>query len=409
MLATILALTLYPTPSAAPIAANTPLLCLVCGENGGTDVILNLLLFAPLAAALRLSGWSWRRTVVSCFLLSFTVELCQYLFVPGRDASLSDVLTNTGGGSVAAAVAPLIRSALTPARRDAQRLLWLGVALWVGLCAFGAWGFQPWVKAGRGLSEWPDLTKDAGAFEGTLSSVAVAGTVMPRGRLDRSEVARIVDLMARNALEVRLAGISAAPPPRREWIYRLRVGKVHLAVTQRGTTLGWEVPRRLGFLRLNHPRLHLPGGAPARQGVPFTISAGERGQHLWLETTSEGRARRADLVLTPTMVWGLVIPFDYGFGPEARLLAMLWVAGLMAPLGFWGAHAERPAAAIAILAAAIALGLGVIPWLSQTGPIPPREWLAAAAGVAAGWAARAPAAYLASRCGSPSASESFSS
>src|SRR5437867_9781747 len=58
-LAAILVTTLYPIPSAAGIADQTPLLCLVCGENGGADVIQNLLLFAPFAIGLRLYGWSW--------------------------------------------------------------------------------------------------------------------------------------------------------------------------------------------------------------------------------------------------------------------------------------------------------------------------------------------------------------
>lgn len=110
--AAILAATLYPDPEAAANVALTPLLCLICGVNGGTDVILNLLLFMPFATGLRLSGWSWRRVTVACATLSFGVELCQYLGIPGRDASLSDLLTNTTGGSVAAAAAPLLRGAL---------------------------------------------------------------------------------------------------------------------------------------------------------------------------------------------------------------------------------------------------------------------------------------------------------
>jgi VanZ family protein len=111
-LAAILAATLHPEPASAGNVGQTPLLCLVCGKDGGTDVILNLLLFIPFAVGLRLSGWSWKGVSVACATLSFGVELCQYLGIPGRDASLSDLLTNTTGGSAAAAAAPLLRSAL---------------------------------------------------------------------------------------------------------------------------------------------------------------------------------------------------------------------------------------------------------------------------------------------------------
>ena len=48
-LAAILVGTLTPNPRQAAASAATPLLCIVCGEGGGTDVLLNLLLFTPLA------------------------------------------------------------------------------------------------------------------------------------------------------------------------------------------------------------------------------------------------------------------------------------------------------------------------------------------------------------------------
>jgi hypothetical protein len=38
--------TLQPAPEMADRAARTPVSCLVCGELGGIDVVLNLLLFA---------------------------------------------------------------------------------------------------------------------------------------------------------------------------------------------------------------------------------------------------------------------------------------------------------------------------------------------------------------------------
>ena len=119
--------------------------------------------------------------------------------------------------------------------------------------------------------------------------------------------------------------------------------------------------------------------------------------------------RAKQRMLAPTMAWGLVIPFGYALGPEARWITMIWVAALIAPLGLWGASTGRPAATILILTISIAIGLGLIPWLSPAGSVPLRDWLAAALGAVAGWAARAPAAYLATRCASHSASESSSS
>ena len=99
-LAFIFVLTLSPYPEAAARAASTPLTCIVCGDRGGVDVLLNILLFLPLGFGLALADFSWRRVLILALLLSFSIELLQMKAIAGRDASLGDVLTNTfGGGS----------------------------------------------------------------------------------------------------------------------------------------------------------------------------------------------------------------------------------------------------------------------------------------------------------------------
>ena len=148
---------------------------------------------------------------------------------------------------------------------------------------------------------------------------------------------------------------------------------------------------------------------PTMPGFPSRLSQESSGERVWLETTVNGRTRRAEIVLAPTMAWGLVVPFGYALGPEAKWITMLWVAGLMVPLGLWGSFTGKPARTLFILAVAITIGLGVIPSSSLSGPAPLRDWVAAVLGALAGWAARGPAAYLATRCASPSASEFSSS
>ena len=80
----ILTLRPIPTQAAAALSSSTPLLCLVCGSNGGVDVFLNLLLFAPLGVGLRLAGWRWRSVVATAALVSFAVELLQFTVVTGQ-------------------------------------------------------------------------------------------------------------------------------------------------------------------------------------------------------------------------------------------------------------------------------------------------------------------------------------
>ena len=154
---------------------------------------------------------------------------------------------------------------------------------------------------------------------------------MPNGRLDARASGRVADLFARETFDLRVDLVSQAPPKDREWIYRVGFGPGRLTVNQRRTAVILEVPRRLARLEVNSPTLRLDGGAPDDAGVPFSIIAGEHGERVWLETTVNGRTRRAEIVLAPTMAWGLVVPFGYALGPEAKWITMLWVAALMVP------------------------------------------------------------------------------
>jgi hypothetical protein len=373
------------------------------------DVFLNFLMLMPLGFCLRLAGWSWRRTTVACALLSLSIESLQYFVVVGRDASLSDVLSNTAGGAAGAAVAPRVGMLLAPGEEAARGLTLGGVILWLGISGLSSWSFRPWHEDEGALVEHSDSSALSDAYRGRIGRAIVSGASFTEGWLDTPETERIRRLFSGGVMELSLDVVSQAPPKTELWIYRLRIGAGIASVSQRHRSLMVEMPRRASRLKMPGPALRLDEAAPAKAGVPFHISAGERGRHVWLEATVDGRTRRADLVLEPMMAWGLAVPFGYAFGTEAAALTALWSAGLILPLGYWAAHWGRRGTAALVIAIAIAAGLGLIPWLAGTGPVPVRDWIAAVAGAATGWAARAPAAYLATRCGSPSASESSSS
>ena len=93
VLAAILSVTLYPA-SGEP---THPLVwCIVCGEGGTADVILNIILFLPLGGVLALLGVPRNRAWIAGTLLSGMIE-CAQLGIPGRDSSLGDVLSNSTG------------------------------------------------------------------------------------------------------------------------------------------------------------------------------------------------------------------------------------------------------------------------------------------------------------------------
>jgi glycopeptide antibiotics resistance protein len=103
--ALILVATLSPEPEAVGIGCQWPW-CLF-------DVAQNLVLFAPLGASLFLATRSHTKSIIAGAALSLAVELLQLHVIRGRDASLSDWISNTmgtaAGTGVAAAVDAILR------------------------------------------------------------------------------------------------------------------------------------------------------------------------------------------------------------------------------------------------------------------------------------------------------------
>src|SRR5262249_48825431 len=74
----ILVATLTPIPGGVEASATTPIWCLICGDHGGVDVILNVILFVPFALGLRAAGTPARRVIALAALLSLFVESMQF-------------------------------------------------------------------------------------------------------------------------------------------------------------------------------------------------------------------------------------------------------------------------------------------------------------------------------------------
>src|SRR5687767_11690599 len=119
MLAAIVFATLRPSP---PPATPLPMFCLVCGDLGGVDVVLNVILFIPLGAALVWSGMRWHRAALVCVAVSLGIESLQFTIVSGRDASLGDLLTNSVGGWLGAGLMRHWTVWLLPGKRAAGTL-----------------------------------------------------------------------------------------------------------------------------------------------------------------------------------------------------------------------------------------------------------------------------------------------
>ncbi len=407
--AAILVLTLYPSPEQAVYARGTPLLCLVCGEHGGADVFLNLLLFTPMAPGLRLFGWSWRRVVLAAALLSLTVEVLQYFVVTGRDASLSDLVTNTTGAAVAAGVAPLLGRLLAPDARLARRLFPAATALWLGVLAVSALAVTPWAPVDRLRNDCTQRTGEADAFVGTVRSVRMNGTLLSCDEII-PEGLRVAKALSRGEVTVEVKLLSGDPARGRAVAHAVRDGGAMLLVlSQQGRSAAFSVPTAAQRLRLYSPILRLPLAFPPGAGVPVTIQAGARGRRMWITSSQLGTTRSVDLALSPSYGWTAALAWAIDPARHVRIATAVWVGILILPAAYWAGFTRRPGWGAAGVVAALLAGLWLLPAATGFAPVHWSEWLGGCAGVAAGGALHRLAAYLQSRCGSPSTSAYSSS
>jgi glycopeptide antibiotics resistance protein len=89
------ALTLWPLDDTE---FSSPPWCVICDADYIPGFLLNMVLFLPLGVGLRLRGVALRRALLWMAALTIGVELLQFNVVPGRDASLGDILANLLGG-----------------------------------------------------------------------------------------------------------------------------------------------------------------------------------------------------------------------------------------------------------------------------------------------------------------------
>jgi hypothetical protein len=405
----IAAATLRPAPDPHHLVLLTPLWCLVCGDEGGADVVANLLLFLPFAIGLRLSGVSWRRVVALSAALSLTVELLQLTVIPGRDASLSDVLTNTAGGAMGAALAPHLPGLVSPAPRRARALLAVGGTVWLAVLSLAAWLLAPGLPEGRLASRWAHEVRAVDAFGGRVTDVHLDGASMPKRGVP-PDSALLRRRLAEGVFSLHAEIVSGDPGRVPSWIYQLLAARHEaLALYELGHRAGVAVPARGLSFRFRPVTLTVAEGLPAAAGVPVRLEAAERDRTIRLTSTYGGVRRSAQLGISPALAWVLLTPFDPPAGTALRWITAVCVAASVLPLGYWAQRSRRQVPAAAVLAPLLAAGLALVPAAGGFPPVHWSEWLGGAAGAAAGWALGPLAAYLERRCASPSDSESFSS
>ena len=323
------------------------------GAGDLADALLNIGLFVPLGIALDIARVRRGRAIAIALATTVTVELLQGLVIPGRQASVGDVLMNVLGGWLGHAIARGTVAAVRADARHARRLAKDYSAAWLLATFATAALLRPAIPvaggAYRGRCGEGDLPE---CFPGQLARPAVLrepgkpevaiveGARMPVGR-DPTLVAEIVD--GGVAYQPgRIAGLSTTP------------GGALLMLEQRSDWLLFMARTEGANWGLRSPAVVLRGvlGHPGRHVL---ATAGVTGTTRWLETPG----RRAELRLSAAEGWRLFFPWSALRDVIIRTVGALFHAICLLPLGFWLARRSGGTTLRAALA-------GLVPTLAVT-------------------------------------------
>lgn len=370
--AAILLATLFP----GPMSVVPRLGCLFCGDTITADAVLNVVLFAPLGAFAAVVGWRWGRVLLAGALLSAMIELAQ-VAIPGRDASIADVLLNTLGVAVGVGIVRSSRWWLRPTSRRASAFSLTAALVAVGAFGFTAYLFSPVFPPDRYAAQWTGDFPGLEVYRGRVLEATLGGIQIPSGALDDSDTVRVL-LRAGAPLHVRMvAGPSArglAPiltitDPTGWRIAFLGVDNDDLVFLYR---------QRASLFRLDDPDLRVMGGM-RRLELGDTVS-------LMVARDSGSYCIGVDEVTwcglgPPTLGTGWAIFHADGFPHWFKTcLNVVWIAALVLPFGFWA----RPRWSGAVGFLAIAASMLLLPTHSELGPSRAAEWLGALIGLALG-------------------------
>lgn len=367
-LTAIAGFTLVPHPDQAATAALTPWYCLVCGDEGMVDVLLNIALFVPLGLALGLKRVRPPRMLLVGILLSTAIELLQATLVAGRDPSISDVLTNTMGTLAGGVIGRATPQLWLPTVARARQLAALTALAWLGMVALSAVALtdDPANGAVRTVQAPPAplLERFKGeiistAVDATTGAVALTAEVRTTGLTDR--LAPILDLSDGGRFPLARLGQLGQKPT---FARRLRATRA-LFRTPTVRVYGGVIP-----------------AAPSRA----LLQGGKTGPMLWSAATIDGSRHSTELVLTPGLGWMLLLPLGYPFDVYSPWTSAVWLALPLLLVGFWAGRGRVQV--IAVLAGSLLLLTAGLEGTAALFHLGSESWLAWVMGLGAivgGW------------------------
>jgi hypothetical protein len=348
------------------------------------DAILNVMLFVPLGMGLRLAGISRKRAFAIGLVTTITVELLQ-IWIPGRDTSLGDVLTNSFGGFIGILGADIWRVVVFPSRRAATRLASGWTLLWVLVLAASAELAHISLPNTTAWGTWSPELLHHDYFPGQVLSATAGGLPTPYAISAKSaDVRRRLSSDSVVIEATIVGGIRTNPVSAIATVYDYTRSQIFM-LGQREGNLIFSIRMRTADARVATPAIRLdsvfPPHRPAKSDT-MMVTGGLIHHQLRISARARGVTRERTQPIDAGLGWSYLLPFDYEYGPEATWLTVLWLAGLSAPAVYWASRAGRKA--LLTVGASLAASLMLIPFLTGVHATAWWEWIALALGVCVG-------------------------
>jgi len=388
----IASMTLWPVEAATMSLTS---LCVFCGNLGGVDFALNTVLFVPLGLGLRWLLGNWKTPVLIGATITLVVETLQWRIVPGRDASLGDLLANTLGTLIGVwlAIESLrwLNATHVAARRLAGNFGLLAAVVVMG----SAWLLRPALTREGQYLQWTPTRPHTDLFQGRVSAVDLNG--IPVGSFEILLPKRLLDTNGTQSVRAVING--PVPVPRRKAIIVVSANRFEegFTIAQWREALVFRSRVAGARLKLHSPGVELENGlAPAihgdgDQGSSMTIEARSTPRAISIRRETADSENAVTLRRTVGLAWALLLPWDIAIGPAWWPVNAAWLATIMIPVSFFTIRSGRKAPAdskgsgvtwwpFALTLVAFAAA-PVVTGLSALGP---GEWLGLLLGVGTG-------------------------
>lgn len=368
-LALLVTATLRPSPRDVEQVEAASRICLLCGDRGTADALLNLCLFVPLGLLLGLRRRSALNAVVLGAVVSASVESAQF-FLPGRHPAIGDLVWNALGTGLGATATAHLGSYFATRAQPAWVATATAAALGAAIIAAG-WLLGPGQTGYRYFGLWtPDLAFMP-QYRGQLLDAELDGTAVPRGAfpLDADPASELRgDWRLSGRVEIGARPEELSPVI---GIFDAQQNEILVFGADRSDLVLRERTRAKAFA-LDQPDLRLRGAFDhVGTGDTVLLEARREDEDRCL---SLGSVSRCGLGFSPGQTWGLLY-FVEGFGERAnRILGMAWLAVLFFCVGVMSLTPRSAAANGLLLAGAVAWSVRATrlipgPWLEPLGAI----------------------------------------